>query len=64
MNSLNPPSKAEALSWLSQAPDAHGECDRCHKDAKLWALPQELDTEPDAHWLYCSTCFRAIVNRK
>ena len=54
-------SKSEALAWLQQNPDGCGECDRCHKDAKLWALPAELDKEPDGFWLYCAACFRRLV---
>lgn len=54
----------EALAWLHQQPDAIGECDRCHNEpVKLWALPVELESEPDAHWLYCSGCYRKLVNR-
>ena len=52
----------EALDWLTQQPDAVGECDRCHKEpVRLWALPSDLDHEPDAHWLFCDSCFRGIV---
>lgn len=54
----------EALSWLLQREDSIGECDRCHKDdMALWALPQEYDHEPDAHWLFCATCYRNLVKR-
>lgn len=52
----------EALSWLTQRADATGECDRCHKEpVAVWQLPMEIDREPDAHWMYCRECFRAVV---
>jgi hypothetical protein len=48
----------ECLDWLNQRPDAHGDCDRCHKDpVGLWSLPDELETEPEAGWMYCHDCF-------
>ncbi len=56
-------SKREALDWLTQHPDSAGECDGCHKDGKLWTLPQTLDNEPEAGWLYCKACFKAIVSK-
>lgn len=57
--------RLEALAWLDQRCDAVGECDRCHaQDKPLWALPQALDREPDAGWLYCAACFRKIVNSR
>jgi len=55
--------RTEAMAWLKQAPDAKGECDRCHHEADLWSLPSEIETEPEASWLYCSQCFRLIINR-
>ncbi len=59
-----PSTKSEALAWLKQQPDAIGECDGCHKEMKsLYSLPQNLDSEPDAHWLYCRDCFRKIVSK-
>lgn len=51
------------LTWTHQQPDACGECDRCHTDSDLWALPAELDDEPDAAWLFCAACYRRIVRR-
>ena len=54
---------SEALGWLRQAPDATGECDRCHGEHQLWALPLQIDSEPDAHWLYCRACYEQQVRR-
>ncbi len=55
---------SEALSWLKQEPDAKGECDRCHRDPVcLWHLPQEMDDEPDARWLFCSHCFAHFIHQ-
>lgn len=55
--------QSEALSWLAQRPDAIGECDRCHaQDVKLWALPSDIDREPEANWTYCKLCYRRQVH--
>lgn len=52
------------LQWVYQNPDATGECDRCHADSVgLWSLPHELESEPDAGWMYCKRCFKEIVTR-
>ncbi len=59
-----PMTKREALSWLDQSADATGECDQCHKDDQaLYTLPQELDLEPGAGWMFCRACFRKIVTK-
>lgn len=51
----------EMLAWTEQAPDSSGECDHCHKEGPLWALPSQIDKEPQANWMYCAACFRAAV---
>lgn len=53
--------RQEALAWLHQAPDASGECDRCHNDPRpLWMLPDDWDGGGGA-WMYCEECYRQTV---
>ncbi len=52
----------EWLDWTRQQADGSGDCDRCHDtEVALWSLPQQIEAEEGAHWMYCATCFRALV---
>lgn len=54
-------STEQLIEMLQSAPDARGECDRCHSSPRdLWII----DDDDPGEFAYCRPCVQQIVTKR